>query len=55
MVDGWWRGERHNREKNLFETLVYRMLHVGTKMLGVVLNNVDAQQQRYHAPYYMYP
>ena len=55
MVDGVVVVASATTAKKLVRDACYRMLHVGTKMLGVVLNNVDAQQQRYHAPYYMYP
>ena len=55
MVDGVVVVASATTAKKLVRDACYRMLHVGAKMLGVVLNNVDAKQQRYHASYYMYP
>ena len=55
MVDGVVMVASAKTAKKLVRDACYRMLHVGAKMLGVVLNNVDAEQQRYHAPYYIYP
>jgi succinoglycan biosynthesis transport protein ExoP len=55
MVDGIVVVASAKTGKKLVRDACYRILHVGAKMLGVVLNNVDAQQQRYRAPYYIYP
>ena len=55
MVDGVVMVVSAKTEKKLVRDACYRILHVGAKTLGVVLNNVDAAQQRYHAPYYLYP
>jgi capsular exopolysaccharide synthesis family protein len=38
--------------RKLVRDACYRMFHISAKILGVVLNNVDADQQRYHASYY---
>ena len=55
MVDGVVMVASAKTAKKLVRDACYRILHVSAKMLGVVLNNVDAEQQRYHAPYYIYP
>jgi polysaccharide biosynthesis transport protein len=55
MVDGVVVVASAKTAKKLVRDACYRILHVSAKMLGVVLNNVDAKQQRYHAPYYIYP
>jgi polysaccharide biosynthesis transport protein len=55
MVDGVVVVASAKTAKKLVRDACYRMLHVSAKILGVVLNNVDAEQQRYHAPYYIYP
>jgi Mrp family chromosome partitioning ATPase len=55
MVDGVVMVASAKTAKKLVRDACYRILHVGAKMLGVVLNNVDAQQQRYRAPYHIYP
>ena len=55
MVDGVVVVVSAKTAKTLVRDACYRILQVGAKTLGVVLNNVDAQQQRYRAPYYIYP
>ena len=55
MVDGVVVVASAGTAKKLVRDACYRIFHVGAKMLGVVLNNVDAEQQRYQAPYYKYP
>ena len=55
MVDGVVVVASATTAKKLVRDACYRILHVGAKTLGVVLNNVDVEQQRYHAPYYIYP
>jgi Mrp family chromosome partitioning ATPase len=40
--------------KDLVRDACSRLIYVGSKMLGVVLNNVDPQQGRSYAPYYTY-
>ena len=55
MVDGVVVVASATTAKKLVRDACYRIFHVGAKTLGVVLNNVDAQLHRYHAPYYIYP
>ena len=55
IVDGVVVVASAKTAKKLVRDACHRIFHVGAKMLGVVLNNVDAQQQRYSASYYIYP
>jgi len=55
MVDGVVMVASPKTAKKLVRDACYRILHVSGKMLGVVLNNLDAREQRYRAPYYIYP
>lgn len=54
MVDGVVMVAGAETAKKLVRDACCRIFYVSAKMLGVVLNNVDPEQQRYYAPYYMY-
>ena len=55
MVDGVVLVASSETARKFVRDAYYRMFHVSAKMLGVVLNNVDAEQQRHDASYYSYP
>jgi capsular exopolysaccharide synthesis family protein len=55
MVDGVVLVASSETARKLVRDACHRMFHVSATMLGVVLNNVDADQQRYDASYYSYP
>jgi capsular exopolysaccharide synthesis family protein len=54
MVDGVVLVAGAETAKKLVRDACYRIFYVSAKVLGVVLNNVNPEQQRYYAPYYMY-
>lgn len=55
MVDGVVVVASVGTAKKLVRDACYRIFHVSAKILGVVLNKVDLEQQRHYAPYYIYP
>ncbi len=54
LVDGVVMVVSAQTAKDLVRDACARLLYVGSKMLGVVLNNVDPEQRRSYAPYYTY-
>jgi succinoglycan biosynthesis transport protein ExoP len=54
LVDGVVMVVSAQTAKDLVRDACSRLIYVGSKMLGVVLNNVDPQQGRSYAPYYTY-
>ena len=54
LVDGVVMVVCAQTTKNLVRDACARLVYVGSKMLGVVLNNVDPEQRRSYEPYYTY-
>ncbi len=54
LVDGVVMVVSAQTAKDLVRDACARLLYVGSKMLGVVLNNVDPEQRKSYAPYYTY-
>jgi len=54
LVDGVVMVVSAQTAKDLVRDACSRLIYVGSKMLGVVLNNVDPEQRRSYAPYYTY-
>jgi capsular exopolysaccharide synthesis family protein len=54
LVDGVVMVVSAHTAKDLVRDACARLLYVGSKMLGVVLNNVDTEQRNGYAPYYTY-
>lgn len=54
LVDGVVLVAASQTVRQLVRDACSRLAYVGTKVIGVVLNNVDPEHQRYYAPYVYY-
>ena len=54
LVDGVVLVAASQTVRQLVRDACSRLAYVGTKVIGVVLNNVNPEHQRYYAPYVYY-